>query len=89
MTEGRSGGRSVAERLAARQGHNATLVADLEAWLRDNRSKLSKCSPVDEAIDYMLKEWPAFSAFLGDGRVCLSNNAAKRAVRGIALGRKS
>ena len=37
----------------------------------------------------MLKRWPAFTRFLGDGRICLSNNAAERALRGIALGRKS
>ena len=37
----------------------------------------------------MLKRWPAFTLFLEDGRVCLSNNAAERALRGIALGRKS
>lgn len=82
-------GRSADERLAARQEHSAKPVADLEAWLRDNRSKLSKSSPVAEPIDYMLKAWPAFTAFLDDGRICLSNNAAERALRGIALGRKS
>jgi transposase len=82
-------GRSADERLATRQAHSAPLVADLEAWLRDNRSKLSKSSPVVEPIDYMLKAWPAFAAFLEDGRICLSNNAAERALRGIALGRKS
>ena len=37
----------------------------------------------------MLKRWPAFTRFLDDGRICLSNNAAERALRGIALGRKS
>jgi transposase len=40
-------------------------------------------------MDYMLKRWIAFTRFLEDGRVCLSNNAAERGVRGIALGRKS
>jgi hypothetical protein len=37
----------------------------------------------------MLKRWTAFTRFLDDGRICLSNNAAERALRGIALGRKS
>jgi transposase len=37
----------------------------------------------------MLKRWPAFTRVLDDGRICLSNNAAERAFRGIALGRKS
>lgn len=40
-------------------------------------------------IGYILKRWAAFTLFLDDGRVCLSNNAADRALRGIALGRKS
>jgi hypothetical protein len=44
---------------------------------------------VAKAMDYMLKRWIAFTRFLEDGRVCLSNNAAERGVRGIALGRKS
>ncbi len=37
----------------------------------------------------MLKRWPAFTRFLEDGRICLSNNAAERALRGVALGRKA
>lgn len=73
-------GRSADERLAARQEHGAKPVADLEAWLRDNRSKLSKSGPVAEPIDYRLKAWPAFTAFLDDGRICLSNNAAEWAL---------
>jgi transposase len=40
-------------------------------------------------MTYILKRWDAFTLFLADGRVCLSNNAAERALRGIALGRKS
>jgi hypothetical protein len=40
-------------------------------------------------MDYMLKRWTAFTRFLDDGRICLSNNAAERALRGIALGRKA
>ncbi len=37
----------------------------------------------------MLKRWPAFTRFLDDGRICLSNNAAERALRGVALGRRN
>jgi hypothetical protein len=40
-------------------------------------------------MDYMLKRWDSFTRFLDDGRICLTNNAAERALRGIALGRKS
>jgi transposase len=82
-------GLSAAERLDVRRLESAPLVADLEAWLRDQRSRLSRSSAVAEPIDYMLRRWPAFTRFLEDGRVCLSNNAAERALRGFALGRKA
>ena len=82
-------GRSVQERLALRQELSVPLVAELEAWIRSNRSKLSKNSDVAEAMDYMLKAWPAFTAFLEDGHICLTNNFAERALTGIALDRKS
>jgi hypothetical protein len=57
--------------------------------MRDTRAQLSRHDPVAGAIDYMLKVWPDFARFLDDGRICLTNNAAERALRGIALGRKS
>jgi hypothetical protein len=57
--------------------------------MRDERAKLSRHNAVAKAMDYMLKRWPAFAAFLADGRICLTNNTAERALRGIALGRKS
>jgi len=44
---------------------------------------------VAKAMDYMLKRWAAFSRFLEEGRVCLTNNAAERAMRPPALGRKA
>jgi transposase len=57
--------------------------------MREQRAKLSRHDPVARALDYMLTRWEAFTRFLGDGRICLTNNAAERALRGIALGRKS
>ena len=57
--------------------------------MREQRAKLSRGHDLAKAIDYILKRWAAFTLFLDDGRVCLSNNAAERALRGIALGRKS
>ena len=47
-------------------------------------AKLSRHADVAKAIDYMLKRWPAFRRFLEDGRICLTNNAAERALRGVA-----
>ena len=65
------------------------LVEAFEIWMRAERAKLSRHAEVAKAMDYMFKRWPAFTQFLRDGRICLSNNAAERALRGIALGRKS
>lgn len=77
------------ERRAHRRARAAALVADLEAWLRENRAKLSTKAPTAGAIDYLLKRWTAFTRFLDDGRICLSNNAAERAIRPIAVGRRN
>lgn len=82
-------GRSADERLALRRERLVPLVAELEAWMRTQRAKLSRHSDVAKAMDYMLKRWSTFTRFLDDGRICLTNNAAERALRGIALGRKS
>jgi len=82
-------GQSIERRQQARQELSAPLIADLEGWLHEHRPKLSRGNDLARAMDYVLKRWPAFTRFLDDGRVCLSNNAAERALRGIALGRKS
>jgi transposase len=82
-------GLAPADRLHRRQRDSLPLVAELEGWMRTERAKLSRSSPVAEPIDYMLKRWDGFTTFLNDGRICLTNNAAERALRGFALGRKS
>lgn len=55
--------------------------------MKAQRAKLSRNDDLAKAFDYLLNRWPAFTFFLDDRRVCLSNNAAERALRGIALGR--
>jgi transposase len=82
-------GHSAEERLRARREQSAPLVAALEAWLREQRARLSSASAVAGPIDYMLRRWERFARFIDDGRICLTNNAAERALRGFALGRKS
>ena len=77
------------QRLAIRQDRLRSLVADFEAWMRIERARLSRHNEVAKAIDYMLKRWPAFVRFLDDGKICLTNNAAERALRGIAVGRRN
>ncbi len=82
-------GLSPDERVAARSKGIAPLVNELIAWMKQERAKLSRNNDVAKAMDYMLKRSDAFARFLADGRICLSNNAAERALRGIALGRKA
>jgi hypothetical protein len=57
--------------------------------MKQERARLSRHNDVAKAMDYMLRRVDAFTRFLEDGRICMSNNAAERALRGIALGRKS
>ena len=77
------------QRKTVRQDRSAPLVASLQTWMREERARLSRHNDLAKAMDYILKRWDAFTRFLDDGRICLSNNAAERALRGIALGRKS
>jgi hypothetical protein len=77
------------ERVRVRNMRSRPLVGALETWLRERRAKLSGKSETAKAIDYSLKRWPAFTRFLDDGRLCMSNNAAERAVRCVAVGRKN
>lgn len=79
------------ERHAIRQRLSRPLVEALHDWMSTERDRMSKHNPVAEAISYMFTKdrWAAFSRFLDDGRIRLTNNAAERALRGVALGRKS
>ena len=78
-----------AERLAVRREHSTPLMDDLHDWLEAQLAKLSRNHDLAKAINYMLRRWPAFTRFLDDGRACLSNNAAERALRCVPLGRKA
>jgi transposase len=82
-------GRSIDERLAVRRARVAPLASDLESWMRTEYARLSRHNDVAKAMYYMLTRWETFTRFLEDGRICITNNAAERALRGIALGRKS
>ena len=77
------------QRVAVRAQRSKPLVDDLESWMRQERRRLSSQSPLAKAMDYSLKRWEALTRFLDDGRICMTNNAAERAVRGIAMGRKN
>lgn len=82
-------GRSADERRAVRQERSKPLLDDMHAWLLRERETFSRSAEVLKPMNYMLKRWDAFVRFLDDGRICLTNNCAERALRGIALGRRN
>ena len=82
-------GQSPDERRAFRQIRVAPLVADLEAHLRQQYGRLSRKNEIAKAINYMLSRWESFARFLHDGRICMTNNAAERRVRTVAIGRRN
>jgi transposase len=82
-------GRSPETRRKVRQERSRARVEALEAWLREHYAKLSAHSQVAKAIAYSLNCWDALVRFLDDGRLCMSNNAAERALRCVAVGRRN
>lgn len=78
--------------LAARQQLSRPLAVNLHNWLQEERTKLSRHTKAAKAINCMFEKdgrWQASTAFLDDGRICLTQDAAERALRGVAVGRKS
>ena len=82
-------GRNASERLALRQVHVAPFVAELEQFLRQQYGRLSRKGDLAKAINYMLSRWGSFARFVSDGRICMTNNAAERRVRTVAVGRRN
>ena len=77
------------ERVWVRKERSRPLIFELESWLCEQRARVSKNSETGKAIDYSLKRRSALTRFLDDGRLCMSNNAAERELRGIAVGRRN
>lgn len=82
-------GKLPALRREARQARAAPLLEDFRGWLTQTLGKLSRKSALAEAIGYALKRWTALTRYVGDGRIEIDNNAAERALRAVALGRKN
>src|SRR5574340_904448 len=87
--EGEIRGRPPDERREVRRARAAPLVEALRDWLETTLRKLSRKSPVASAIGYALGLWPALARYLDDGGLEIDNNAAERALRAVALGRKN
>src|SRR5208283_1276078 len=82
-------GRSPAERREARQRRSAPILADLKVFLDATLTRISGKSSLAGAIRYATSRWAALTRFVDDGRLEMTNNAAERAIRPLALGRKN
>lgn len=76
-------------RLAVRQERSAPLLAELRIWMEGERRRLSSKTTLAKALQYALSRWGALARFADDGRIAIDNNAAERALRGIAVTRKN
>jgi transposase len=77
------------ERRRVRQARAGPELQALHAWLHATLTTLSKKSELAIAIRYALSRWAALTRYRDDGRLEIDNNAAERALRAVALGRKN
>jgi transposase len=82
-------GRSPDERQRARATRSRPLLISLHEWFKAGLTKLSRKSETAAAISYALGRWPALVRYCDDGLLEIDNNAAERALRAVALGRKN
>jgi transposase len=82
-------GRSPSERREVRQLRSGPLLESLHSWLKASLAKLSRKSDVAIAIGYAMGRWAALVRYCDDGRIEMDNNAAERALRAVAVGRKN
>ena len=82
-------GRSPEERREIRNTRSRPLLESLKQWLEETLGKLSKKSDTAVAVRYALGRWDALLRYCDDGRLEIDNNAAERALRAVALGRKN
>ncbi|MEL7348445.1 MAG: IS66 family transposase [Pseudomonadota bacterium] len=77
------------ERRRTRQTDAVPIVAALRTWLEGELARLPGKTAIAQAIRYALTRWSALERYLGDGSIEIDNNAAERAIRPVALGRKN
>jgi transposase len=82
-------GRSALRRRRVRQVRTQPILKELQAWMGETLTQVSAKSPLAQAIGYAVSNWTALVRFVGDGRIEAENNAAERALRAVAIGRKN
>jgi len=76
-------------RRTVRQDRARPKIDALHDWLEDQSRRVPGKSVTVGAIRYALSRWKALCRYLDDGTIEIDNNAAERAIRPIALGRKN
>lgn len=76
-------------RLELRQQNSVPQMARIDEWVKEHSGRWIPKSPMGEAMEYIGNQWDRLQVYLGDGRVPIDNNAAERAIRPLAIGRKN
>jgi transposase len=82
-------GLDAATRLALRQARSVPVLAQIEAWLVAEGELVLPKSPMGQAITYTRNQWAALCVYTTQGFLAIDNNAAERALKRVALGRKN
>ena len=82
-------GRPPDERARIREAKAQPVFVALSGWLQGQLARVSAKSDLAGAIRYALTRLPRLETYLSDGRLEIDNNAAERAIRGLAIGRKN
>jgi transposase len=87
--EDRAKGLAEAQRLALRQAHSVPVLARIDAWLAEHSTQVLPRSPLALAIQYARNQWEALCRYATQGFLAIDNNAAERALKRVAIGRKN
>jgi len=87
--EKEAAGRDAPTRRLLRQSQSATILEQIRLWLIEQQAQVLPRSPIAQAIGYTLNQWPALTVYTSDPRLSPDNNAAERALRRVAVGRKN
>jgi hypothetical protein len=87
--ESEAAGRDALTRLLLRQSQSAPILEQIRLWLIEQQAQVLPGSPIAQAIGYTLNQWSALVVYTSDARLSIDNNAAERALRRVAIGRKN
>jgi transposase len=76
-------------RLRVRREKSVPLLDTLAQWLREQQPLVLPKSPIGQAIAYTLRHGQALHRYTEHGFLDIDNNAAERALRAVAIGRKN